>query len=185
MAKKPIVLEQMVLLGGLETHLNTPNKISAKKVLRFFDDVTEILKKLDPAISYEGPLHVDRQKDLFWYMGFPSRLLGIAKHLEVRDYCPDCMRALDLVRSNIIIYRRSPAKFSTQQQILRDNNNYRELLALPNIKIISTKPQYTPQDLITELEKLPYVGISDKFDGYPFDPVQLAREMKRRVLYVQ
>ena len=166
MSKTPITLEQVLGIFGLETQFTTHPNISKKQLLKFYSDVSSILRDLDEEINYEG--------DLFKF-GFKSfKSLRLFKALQFRTGNLDEFNVKNVIGTHNIEYRQKPTELSEDFRERLKNNMYGNYLMInPNLTITSTSPTYVVDDLVSSLKALPYVGISDKYDGYVFNPEEV------------
>lgn len=173
MSNKPIILEQIVNICGFESQFTTKPNISKKQLINFFDDISLILKEIDKDINYEGELFEFYKKGHWWTFSIPIKLSRMQKSLQVITGNSKKFNIDNIVRTHNINYKRNPSRPDWLEEKMK-NNIYKHIMIInTNLTITSTKPTYKVDDLVDALKQLPYVDISDKYDGYVFNPQEV------------
>ena len=162
MSNKFITLTNIVQISGLTTGFNTCN-ISNKQLFKFYDNISQILKELDPQINYEGKISKRFYDHAQPLIPFFSSYDIVCKSLQVKDDKTN-------VRTHQILYHKIPQPID---ELIRKRNEYnlytKYFTDKPNIQLISTDPNiYKPIQLIEQLKKLDYVD-TNSFNGFVFN----------------
>ena len=170
---KPIVLNQMWRMGGLETSFSMDPWITKGSINKFFVDVVSVLRELDPEINKESRVYTRGSpfrigiSDFVW----PSAL---GKYLHVLHDPNGALHGENQVRCHNLNYKRKPTPLSPElEERLKDNMYASKFDRNDNLTIYSSDNVYSPEDLIDRLNRFSYIRISDQYSGTVFDPMAI------------
>lgn len=169
--EKPIMLEQIVNIGGLHFHFAVDPNIKKREIMRFFEDITDIMLEIDTDINYVSPICKTKEGIFSWMpfvIGMPDR---ITRCFQTREGDPKKFDADKVESTYLVIYRKNPSRLPEWSKDMFKENMYRDYFEFgPNLIITSQDPKYSVKGMLDSLESLPYVGFSERFCSYVFNP---------------